>query len=492
MSRRLFPFPRSPLLLLVALGLVLGLPGGGLPGTYAEEPKPDASGGAGGGGDGAGVPIDDDEDELPTGLNARIEHAIKRGVDYLKSAQLPDGSWGPIEGNAIYGGGEKTGNEYRHPAGSTALALYTLLKCKQPVDDPVIKKGFGFLRSKHKIPGSSYEISAMLLAVTAVADPFKKASASELQGEKIKFPAGDWREWAQKLRDALLDRRKKAGKGVLGWRYQTPGGGTSHGGEQDLSSTQFAALALLAAERCGIRTDRKVWNDILTYAMAQQQDDGPEWPRAVYDRPPKSLDVSKLSDEEKQRYGPAAGGRKDVKDRARGFSYIKSNDAKLDADERNPSGSMTACGIGAIIMARYILTKHDDATFKGRNQAQIQQALYDGCAWLDANWSPYENPNRQRVNIYHIYYVYCFERAFDLINNRRLGNRDWYIEMAEQLVGRQNKEKGFWDSNTTHKPEKVLDTCFALLFLKRSTKHSIPYGSITGGGDEPPVDNRGR
>ena len=63
--------------------------------------------------------------------------------------------------------------------------------------------------------------------------------------------------------------------------------------------------------------------------------------------------------------------------------------------------------------------------------------------------------------------------------------------MAQQLVGRQN-EKGFWDSNSTHKPGEVLDTCFSLLFLKRSTKGGIPYGSITGGGDEPPADNRGR
>jgi hypothetical protein len=72
-----------------------------------------------------------------------------------------------------------------------------------------------------------------------------------------------------------------------------------------------------------------------------------------------------------------------------------------------------------------------------------------------------------------------------------LGKNVWYEAMASQLVGRQ-QDKGFWNSNSTHKPEEVLDTCFALLFLKRSTKGGIPYGSITGGGDEPPADNRGR
>lgn len=476
---------------LIALGLFLS---GGPRTASAEDPRPtsppagEPAMGEPGMGDGAvpAAPGDDEEDDLPTGLNAQIEAAIKKGVAYLKSHQLPDGSWGLIEGNRAYGGGELKGAEYKHPAGATALVLYTLLKCKEPVDDPVIKKGFAFLRSKQKIPGGSYECSMMLLAVTAVADPFKKVKASEAQGDKVKFPGGDWREWAQKLHDTLLDKRRKAGKGALGWRYQTPNTNPAPGGEQDLSSTQLAALALLAAERCGIKTENKVWNDIITFAMAQQEDDGPEWPRAVYDRPPKGVDPAKVSDGDKGRYGPPAGG-KGEKDKARGFCYIKSD--SLEPREGKASGGMTACGIGSIVMSRYILMKRDDEAFKARDQKAIQQSIYDGCAWLDANWSPWENP---RSKYYGVYYLYCCERAFDLIGNLRLGNKQWYMDMASQLIGRQNKEKGFWDSGTTHKPQEILDTSFALLFLKRSTKGGIPYGSITGGSDEPAADNRGR
>jgi hypothetical protein len=266
--------------------------------------------------------------------------------------QLPDGSWGLIEGNRAYGGGEMKGAEYKHPAGATALVLYTLLKCKVPVDDPYIKKGFAYLRSKQKIPGGSYECAMMLLAVTAVADPFKKVKASEAQGEKVKFPGGDWREWAQKLHDTLLDKRRKAGKGALGWRYQTPNTNPAPGGEQDLSSTQLAALALLAAERCGIKTESKVWNDIITFAMAQQEDDGPEWPRAVYDRPPKGVDTSKLSDADKSRYGrPRAPAR--VRRTRRGASAT----SRTASSRAMASGGMTACGIGSIDVATSLMTR---------------------------------------------------------------------------------------------------------------------------------------
>ncbi len=431
---------------------------------------------------------DEEDSDTPVPLQQRVEQAVGKGVKWLKQRQLPDGSWGLVEGNATYGGG-KGGNSYKHPAGATALALYTLLKCKEPLADPVIQKGFKYLRDKQKQPGGAYETSMLLLAVTAVADPFKKVKASEAQGEKVKFPSGDWRDWAQKLHDNLLAKRAKAK--TLGWRYMVEGVSAAPGGNEDLSSTQLAALSLLAAERCGIKTDSKVWNEIITFSMKQQADDGPEWDRAVYDKK-KGPDGAKPApggaDPDKGRYAPPPGA-KPTKDRCRGFAYIKSD--TLSADEGQPTGGMTACGVCNIMMARYILSKGDNKLWANRDQKLVQQSIYDGCAWLDANWLTYGNPGKQSENVYHIYHMYCCERAFDLIGNNLLGKHYWYNDFSGELVARQH-EKGYWNSNSTHKPEEVLDTCFALLVLKRSTKGGIPYGSVTGGGDEPPEDNRGK
>jgi len=444
-------------------------------------------------GDDKGEPADpDDEEDTSAALAERVGKAITKGVTWLKQHQLSDGSWGLVEGNHAYGD-KAQGEPYKHPAGSTALALYTLLKCKEPMDDPVVKKGFKFLRDRFKIPGGSYETSMMLLAVTATADPFKKFSATAQAGDKVKL-TGEMRDWATKLRDSLL--KKKQQSKTLGWRYQIDNNNSTPGGNEDLSSTQLAALSLLACERCGIKTESKVWNDILNFSMKQQEDDGPEWDRAVYDKTPKSKKKEGEAapppggnDPDRGRYGPPAGAPAALKDKARGFSYIKSD--KLSDDEGKATGGMTACGVGNIQMVRYILGKRDEADWRNKDQKAILQAVYDGCAWLDMNWDPYQNPRKQRENVYHIYYMYCVERAFDLIGNNLLGKRPWYQEMAEQLVGKQ-RDKGFWNSNTTHKPEEVLDTCFALLVLKRSTRGGIPYGSITQPGDEPPSDNRGK
>jgi hypothetical protein len=497
-TRALLPWIGASIGLLLAVGLLSGghaVYAGDQPGTPA--PGSDAGMGEPGMGEpgmgDAPAPDPDDEDDTPAALAERVGKAITKGVAWLKQHQLSDGSWGNISGGTIYGGGK--GEGYGHPAGPTALALYTLLKCKEPVDDPVIKKGFKYLKDRYKLPGGAYETSMMLLAVTATADPFKKFSASAAQGDKVKL-SGEMRDWAQQLQKHLLKKRDKFK--TMGWRYHCEVPGSTFaippGGNEDMSSTQLAALSLLSAERCGIKTESKVWNDILTFTLKQQADDGPEWDRAVYDKAPKKEKAGTApppggNDPDRSRYGPPAGAPAPIKDKARGFAYIKSD--KLSPDEGAPTGGMTACGVGNVQMVRYILGKRDESDWRGRDQKGILQAVYDGSAWLDMNWDPYSNPGKKGENVYTIYYMYCVERAFDLIGNNLLGKHPWYQEMAEQLVGKQ-RDKGFWNSGTTLKPEEVLDTCFALLVLKRSTGGAIPYGSVTQPGDEPPSDNRGK
>jgi hypothetical protein len=483
--RRFVPFLLVPLGLLAVSMLLQG----GSPAFAEDKPTPPAADPAMGEDAPVAADPDDEESDAPPALNERVKIAIKKGVQWLKNNQMSDGGWGNIEGTHAYGGGKNT-NAYKHPAGAAALALYTLLKCKVPMDDPVIRRGFKFLKDKYPKPGSSYETSMMLLAVTATADPFKRFSASTASAEaqKVKL-TGEWLAWATSLKDHLLTKRK----GRQGWRYNVEQSGkgsasSTPGGDQDLSSTQLATLALLAAERCNVKVDSKVWMDIADFSIKQQQDDGPEWERAVYDRKSQASKKDDPTSGGGDYAKPKPGDAKSPKDRARGFAYIKSD--KLEPDEGQATGGMTACGVGNIQMCRYILMKRKEVAWEPKD-ADALQRVYDGCAWLDQNWSPASNPGKKKENVYHIYYMYCVERAFDLIGNQRLGGHMWYVEMAEQLCGMQ-RDKGFWNSDSTHKPEEVLDTCFALLVLKQATRGGIPYGSVTNPGDEPPADNRGK
>jgi hypothetical protein len=423
----------------------------------------------------------DDLDDTEQGLSPEsVEKATQKGVNWLKQKQAPDGSWGVIHGGVPYPNQPKGDKMYDHPAGPTALAIFTLLKCKVDVSDSSVKKGFKYLKDKWRLPGGSYETSMMLLAVTATADPFKKYKASVAASDRVKL-TGENRKWAQDLHAHLLKKRN----GPLGWRYDH---GSPHpsGVNQDLSSTQMAALALFAADRCGIKTDSKVWNDIITFALEQQDKDGPEADRAVaQDKSRKPDAPKKPGDADKERYGkPPADP--PVKDKARGFAYNR--DEKLRKDEKESSGGMTACGLGSILFARHILFNRNDKLWAARDQKAVQQSIYDGLAWLNSNFQPLQNPHGGG---YHVYYLYCVERAMDLIGAVRLGNHYWYMEMGQTLLGRQ-KPQGFWDTDSSLEPSDVLDTCFALLFLKRATKDNFAFPSVTPSPDEPGVDNRGK
>ena len=300
----------------------------------------------------------------------------------------------------------------------------------------------------------------MLLAVCATADPFKTSTATRRNEEKLKLK-GTYRKWAQDLHRHLLD--KKSGQG---WRYNITGQPAApHGGPRDLSSTQLAALALFAAHRLKIRAPDDVWEDILQFSLDQQDSDGPE----VVTKDP-------LTQEE-------------IRRKSRGFAYIKGLE---HPEEGQATGSMTACGIANIMMARFILSdggrKREEWDARP-DAAKVQAAVEDGLTWLAENWSPNTNPRKKEMNVYHLYWMYAVERAMDLVGKQKIGNHLWYSEMGQNLINAQSEE-GFWDSQSAHKPAAVLDTCFALLFLKKATQGQIPFPSITGGSDEPPVDNR--
>ena len=398
---------------------------------------------------------------------ARVDRAIDLGVAWLKRNQGTNGAWGIVAPEKAYDPGFK-GTLKDYPTGSASLGTYTLLKCGVAVDDAVVKRALAYLKDVKLFP-SSYELSMAILALTATADPYKKSADSAAAGEKLKLK-GDVRKQVQELVDKLLKRRAPSV-----WRYNWSDVPASKGGEQDLSSTQLAALALLAAERAGISVESKVWNEMATFAFAQQDPKGPAHKRVLYPRvhaevPPPAAPSP---------YAPAPGKAADD-DHARGFAYILSD--ALDRDEGRPTGGMTACGIGIIAAARYVLEQRGENAWKRRDPLAVDAAIRDAAAWLDLRWSPFENPGKRDLNIYHVYYLYCVERAMDLVGASRIGAHDWFVEMGTKLLESQQPD-GFWDSHSTHKPYAFLDTCFALLFLHRATRGGIPMPAATA--DDP-------
>ena len=490
---------------LLALTFFLVPPAGGPRAVFADEADKPSEG--------------DDLGDQDVPFHEQVNEAITKGTYWLhgkptffSERKNQFATWGLVKGSKIYGGG--TGPQYRHPAGPTALALYTLLKCGVDPKDPVIEKGFNWLREKHTVKeqwdgtdgqgavwdhtmaAGAYENSVMILALTAKYDQYKKTSASRnaKKAKKLKIKDREDREWLVQLTQGLIDRRGYGDEGAtteekMGWRYNTPkltlgrSGGSwirnsnkGHIANQDLSSTQLATLALFSAARFGVKVPVDIWKDVLAFTLRHQEDDGPEVERHV------------------PGYIPDRYGKKEWIDKARGFVYIKGSP---EGSEGKATGSMTCCGIANLLICREMIAKDKKARawfMESGMLKKVDQSIHDGLAWLDRNWSSFQNP-KSRYG-YHIYYLYCMERAMDILGKRLVGKRLWYPEGAKQILSRQKKAEStiqlkrgktrtedsvYWMTDSTHEPKDVLDTCFALLYLKRATQGLVPPTAVTGG-----------
>ena len=67
----------------------------------------------------------------------------------------------------------------------------------------------------------------------------------------------------------------------------------------------------------------------------------------------------------------------------------------------------------------------------------------------------------------NLYFLWSVERVGVLYNLRTIGTKDWYRWGAEILVANQ-QPAGHWDKGGYHGADVTIDTCLALLFLKRA------------------------
>lgn len=154
----------------------------------------------------------------------RINEAIERGTAWLLAQQLIDGSWAHQQG------------EYRN--GTTALALYTLLKSGVSPRHPAVLQAIAYLQAAPA--GKTYAAGCQLMAAAALKDP-----------------AQLW--WAEETAGDLLSWQERSG----GWSYP--------GVHEDLSLTQYAALGLRAATQLGIEIPPEAWNDMAEFALQHQE-----------------------------------------------------------------------------------------------------------------------------------------------------------------------------------------------------------------------------
>ncbi len=261
--------------------------------------------------------------------------------------------------------------------GQSALTLYTLLKCGVPKDDPTVRRLLVYLQSRPI--DQTYDASLALLALSA-------------------HGGSDNLRWIDELARRLVAWQLDGGD----WSY--PSGGN------DLSNTQFAALALWIAASDGVAIDTRVWTKLTEAVFGYQTLDGG--------------------------FGYGSGG-------GRGASG---------------TGSMTAAGAATLAMCEIELRIAGACSPKLAEKFALARSRSQ--EWLAKYFSVTANP---KAGAWLYYYLYGLERFGAVCGVARLGEHDWYGEGAAFLLAQQ-AETGAWQGGTD-----LSETCFALLFLKRAT-----------------------
>ena len=396
-------------------------------------------------------------------LQKQIDAAIAKGAAWLRSKQKINGMIGGVaHSGAVH-----------YKIGTTALAGLALLaagdlpkhkrdKKGKPAPPLHVDKALEYCRKQDELMKAggrtTYDTGVLLMFVTEYyrTDPKGKKGRKKhtVTKKAAKNPCEmpqHARDWIRDMAASLANSREPSN----GWGYPKP--------REDLSNTQYALLGLRAARDCGGKVPREVFLKIIERMLATQQKDGPKMRRTI-------------------------GGEKkgdpiyvvDSRDRARGWSYLES--------PMQPSGSMTTAGIACLAIAHDALTRPEPPDmlkkrYPPSKQIAVQQAIQDGFAWLEMNFTVERNPGPMAPP-WHYYYLYGLERAAVFCARTLIGRHDWYLDGARYLVGRQ-KDDGRWSTGVLggaeYEKSDVCDTAWAILFLKKATRpmKPIPMPVIT-------------
>ncbi|MGD9127817.1 MAG: DUF4159 domain-containing protein, partial [Planctomycetia bacterium] len=307
-----------------------------------------------------------------------VKRAIERGIGYLKSKQLPNGSWKPFG--------------LRDRGGMTSLCTLAMLESGVPVEDPSVKRALNWLRSQSKDVESTYAVSLMTM-VLAKADPKRNLLL------------------IQKNVNRLQTTQRPNGS----WAYPVGGG--------DPSNSQFALLALHAAEQAGAKVDDRVWKKAKLYWESIQNANG-SWG-----------------------YGTRSPG----------------------------TGSMTCAGIASMVIVNDAIRGQNAKVNGTRIQCCLRTDETDnpidrGLKWLGKNFTVRNNPGKSR-SYWGLYYLYGLERVGRMTAHRFIGQHDWYREGADYLVNRGVLPTDYWTGRKgVEQSNRLLSTSFALLFLSKGRR----------------------
>jgi DNA-directed RNA polymerase subunit RPC12/RpoP len=401
------------------------------------------------------APREDAEPNLPwltADRQAQVDAAIQRGVAFLKASQAASGTWS---------------DDY-HPAGLAALPALTLLECGITPTNPCLNKAIQYVRDNASRLESTYELALVLLMLERRGDeadrPLIRSLALRLLAGQS--PAGGWSYPCPLLRaeqerdlqivlDALRptssqdlfatnsdeaasadkpsapDKRPEDLQGEARTAYAalpaelralaalqppTQAHQLPLADHSDNSNTQFAVLALWAAGRQGLPVERALALTATRFRFSQSLNGG--W----------------------------------------NYHYAVPNHASTPA--------MTCAGLLGLAVGHGLIVQHKShpthaAQVDDVNVLRGMRALAD---YVSNTGEAGDNKSRSAINLY---FLWSLARVGLVYRTRTIDGKDWYAGSVAQVLSWQ-ETNGSWKANVYAEATPILNTCFALLILRRS------------------------
>ena len=336
-----------------------------------------------------------------------------------------------------------SGAQETRPGGRALMGL-ALIKAGADADHPLIQAAVGEIRKnltagKISFPYPIYDIgiSAMFLAEL---DPV-------LYESELKY-----------LSDALKFTQQRAG----GWGYLNSGT-PNHSGGGDMSMTQYAVMGAWSIYRNGGEISEPMMTSVGKWLLYVQADDG----AYAYT---STINSGGQVTRDSTRPSTTAAGMASV--------YVL-----RDLFEMNASRSIRPGSNDDFVPPKAFRKIQKERTTFGANmrevrenlpQADFQRVQGRGNDWLRQKF----HDSLDKKTQYFCYYLYAMERYCtfrEMAENIKDPSPAWYNDIAEYLIKNQDVS-GCW-SGCGIGPQ--VDTAYAILVLRRSTKQSLAKGPVT-------------
>ncbi|MBX3442312.1 MAG: hypothetical protein KF774_07880 [Planctomyces sp.] len=381
-----------------------------------------------------------------------IEQARLKGVEYLKSTQLDDGSW------------EFAG----HEAGITALCGMALVENGVPVTDRIITRAQSYVRSKASEQTNTYDVALTILFLSRMGDRDDRSLIRDLGARLLagQNEEGGWSYNCPKVTATVLSDRSARLK-------PQPGTG-------DNSCTQFAVLGLWIASRWGVPVEDALEQAALRFIDTQIENGA--WTYNYWDGKEGSqesmtyaglfcLSVAKAAKIREQQSGrpprrtlAARDVQKASNDKAKGKQDAPKGKADVKAPPANAPTLLTPGRPGAA-----------PGTPAAPQEKPLRQPRLEARAAFEAATVLKDNevfakgleragqlaggisPSAAR------YFLWSVERLGVMLEIEAFGDVDWFERGCQSLISAQQAD-GSWNGSWGNKS----DTAFAILFLRRA------------------------